>query len=101
MKTRIDRYYFGKRSRIEAGSPPKIYVRWGDPVPPRTPVWAFDLFDFFWLSSVGFVPLSSLALMDRLLPPIQPRVPSIEDPLPDFDKAGIATVPPFSFGVWA
>jgi len=47
---------------------------------------------------VGFVPLSSLALMDRLLPPIQPRVPSIEDPLPDFDKAeAVPAIPtPFS-----
>ena len=48
---------------------------------------------------MGFVPLSSIAPMDRLASPSQPPVPSIEDPLPDFDEAGIATAPPISGGL--
>jgi len=46
---------------------------------------------------VGFVPLSSIAPMDRLASPSQPPVPSIEDPLPDFDEAEAVPARPTSF----
>jgi hypothetical protein len=113
IKARIATYHFGKRSRF---LPRKIYdpdkriitktkkgsktIRWRSS-PYREPLFGHSTFsDLFWLSSVGFVPLSSIAPMDRLASPSQPPVPSIEDPLPDFDEAGIATAPPLSLGVW-
>lgn len=112
IKAIIATYHFGKRNRF---LPPKIYdpgkritkTKKGSKTtrrrssPYREPLFGHSTFsDLFWLSSVGFVPLSSIAPMDRLASPSQPPVPLIEDPLPDFDEAGIATAWPLSLGVW-